>query len=132
MTSLSTSTPLYTDSSSLHPNLSLASLQLIAWIFFHPSAWRNYAASFEPPLPPDFCLIDLQPSHWRDLRMQRFLIQRYAIWPLWSGLLTLGFLSCLGLSGNIVIMALTFGVATDLACGALAGMSVGVITGGVS
>lgn len=132
MTSLSTSTNHYTDSPGLHPNLFLGSLQLVAWIFFHPSAWRNYAASFEPPLPPDFCLIDLQPSHWRDPRMRRFLIQRYAIWPVWTGLLSLGVLSCLGVSGNIILMALTFGVASDLACGALAGMSVGVITGGIS
>ena len=33
-----------TDAPELHPNLILGSLQLLFWLFFHPSAWRNHVA----------------------------------------------------------------------------------------
>lgn len=44
----------YTDAPDLHPNLLLASLQLLFWLFFHPTAWRNYITRLDPDLHPDF------------------------------------------------------------------------------
>ncbi len=43
----------------LHPNLVLSSLQLLAWVLFQPSAWRDYIARINLTLPPDCTLLDL-------------------------------------------------------------------------
>jgi len=88
----------YTDSPALHSNLFLGSLQLVAWTFFHPAAWHNYVARMDPALPPNFCLTDLQPAHWRSPLVRRLLVQRYAIWPLWMGVLIVILLGAMGLS----------------------------------
>lgn len=50
----------YTDAPELHPNLLLGSLQLMVWLFFHPSAWRNHVKRIDPDLRPDFCLAELE------------------------------------------------------------------------
>ncbi len=57
----------YTDSPDLHPNLILGGFQLLFWLFFHPSAWRNYVARIDPNLRPDFCLTELGREQWRNL-----------------------------------------------------------------
>src|SRR4028119_2333582 len=49
----------YTDSPEQHPNLILGSLQLLFWIFFRPSAWRNH--------------LKRNPALWK-LRIQAFLV----------------------------------------------------------
>jgi hypothetical protein len=49
----------YTDAPALHPNLLPASLQLLVWLFFHPSAWRNHIARIDPTLSPNFTLARL-------------------------------------------------------------------------
>ncbi len=121
----------YSDSPDLHSNLFLGSLQLVAWIFFHPAAWHNYAARLDPSLPPNFCLTDLQPAHWRSPLVRRLLIQRYVIWPLWTGVLIVGVLRTIGLSWQSIMLGLAFGLASDLASGALAGMAIGTMTGGI-
>jgi hypothetical protein len=40
----------YTDSPEQHPNLILGSLQLLFWLFFHPSALRNHFKQVDPAL----------------------------------------------------------------------------------
>ena len=35
----------FTDAPELHPNLILGSLQLLFWLFVHPSAWRSHVAA---------------------------------------------------------------------------------------
>ena len=49
--------PIYTDAPALRGNVVLATLQLMAWLFFHPSAWRNHVARVDPSLRPDFLQI---------------------------------------------------------------------------
>ena len=44
----------------LHPNLVLSSLQLLAWILFRPSAWRDYITRIDPTLQPDCTLLDIK------------------------------------------------------------------------
>ena len=75
----------YTHSPELHPNLILGSLQLLAWLFFHPSAWRNYIARIDPNLSPLFSLLDLDRNHWRNPDMRRILVLIYFALPLIEG-----------------------------------------------
>jgi hypothetical protein len=49
----------YTNAPEQHPNLMLGSLQLLFWLFFHPSAWQNHLKRIDPaitsrPPPPSF------------------------------------------------------------------------------
>ncbi len=78
----------YTDSSELHPNIILSSLQLLVWLFFNPSAWSNYVANTDPNLRSDFALAELSLAQWRNVRLRRLLVRGYIVWPLVAGLLT--------------------------------------------
>jgi hypothetical protein len=77
----------YTDAPELHPNVVLGSLQLFSWLFFHPSAWRNYVARIDATLRPDFCLAELDQEQWRAPALRRLLILMHIVWPLLAGLL---------------------------------------------
>jgi hypothetical protein len=65
----------YTDAPLPHPNLLLGSLQLSAWLYFRPTAWRNHLAHIDPTLQPIFCLAELRRAQWRNPALQRFLLQ---------------------------------------------------------
>ncbi|HET9222542.1 MAG TPA: hypothetical protein VFO07_08565, partial [Roseiflexaceae bacterium] len=49
----------------LHPSLVLSSFQLLAWILFRPSAWRDYIVRLDPSLQPDCTLLDIGSSRNR-------------------------------------------------------------------
>jgi len=68
-----TSRNAYTDAPEFHPNLILGGLQLLFWIFFHPSAWCSYVARIDPALRPDFALVELRRAHWRNPALRRLL-----------------------------------------------------------
>ncbi len=80
---------LYTNEPSLHPNLFLGSLQLLAWLFFRPTAWRAHLARIDPTLSPIFCLADLDRTQWRNPALRRFLLQCCLLVLLFSALHTL-------------------------------------------
>ena len=75
----------YTNAPELHPNLILGSLQLLFWLFFHPSAWRNHVARIDPTLHPDFALAELSPAQWRNPTLRRLLMMVYVVWPFLVG-----------------------------------------------
>ncbi|MFP4103125.1 MAG: ATP-binding protein, partial [Coleofasciculus sp.] len=62
----------YTDSPEQHPNLILGSLQLLFWIFFHPSAWQNHIARIEKSSYPGS----------DSTNRLRLLIQSYLVLPI--------------------------------------------------
>lgn len=99
----------YTDSPELHANLILGSLQLLVWLFFHPSAWRNHVKHIDPMLPPNFCLLELNRDQWRNPILHRLLIIGFIIWPLMGGLLSVLILWSLDKSGDNIIISLAFG-----------------------
>ncbi len=76
----------YTDSPPLHPNVLLGSAQLLAWLVFHPSAWRSHIARLDVSLCPDFCLAELRSHQWRARPFQRLFFQGFIICPLLSSL----------------------------------------------
>ena len=77
----------YTDAPTLHPNLVLGSLQLLGWLFFHPTAWRNHVARIDPTLRPDFALIELSRIQWRNPALRRLVLQSCVAWTVLLGLL---------------------------------------------
>ncbi|MBW4447112.1 MAG: hypothetical protein KME38_09625 [Spirirestis rafaelensis WJT71-NPBG6] len=58
----------YNDAAEQYPNLILGSLQLLFWLFFRPSAWRNHQKRVDPALEPNSFLIFLiRRGGWHNL-----------------------------------------------------------------
>ena len=74
MTSAPATRNAFTDAPELHPNLILGSLQLLFWLFVHPSAWRSHVARIDPALRPGFTLAELNRAHWCNPLLRRLLI----------------------------------------------------------
>lgn len=83
MTSQNVPPNAYTDSPELHPNLILGSLQLLFWIFFHPSALLNHVERIDLNLNSNSArrrhLQWDSPKLWR-----RFMLQSYLVVPLFT------------------------------------------------
>nr|HID14231.1 hypothetical protein [Anaerolineae bacterium] len=123
----------YTDAPTLHPNLILGALQLLFWLFFHPSAWHHYVTRIDPDLRPDFCLADLSRAQWRNPALRRLLVTAYVLYPLLVGLLIGSVLWVLPdqLVGRIEY-AMVKGVTRAIASGLVAGVTLGVASGMVA
>ena len=75
----------YTHAPKQHPNLILGSLQLLFWLFFRPSAWRNHLARIDSALAPDSR--GITGLRWRNPALWKLLLQGYLILPLLTYLL---------------------------------------------
>ena len=128
MTSPSVPSNAYTDEPELHSNLLLGSLQLLCWLLFHPSAWRNYAIRIDPALRSGFTLAELSRIQWRNPALRRLLIMGYLLWPLLVGLLVGLVLWLLHLPGENIGYGMAVGVGCSVAIGVVGG--VGVSTAG--
>ncbi len=134
-------TGIYTDAPPLHRNLLLGSLQLLFWLFFHPSAWRNEIARIEPNLSANFCLTELSKKQWGSWPFWKLLLMSYLTWPFFVATAVILILYFFNMPtenlvlGGIVGVALglvaSFAVSLvgSLAVGVAVGMAVGVITG---
>lgn len=120
----------YTDTPDQHSSLILGSLQLLFWIFFRPSAWRNYLVRIDPALHPNSQVWNR--LQWRNWALWRLLIQGYLLLPLLANLSLNLVLSGLGESGENLAFRVAVGVAVSLAFGLAFGMvvrmAVGVVT----
>ncbi|MEW5957813.1 MAG: ATP-binding protein [Chloroflexota bacterium] len=124
------SKPPYTDSPHLHPNPLLGSLQLLFWLFFHPSAWQNYVVRLDPGLPPNFTLISLNRRRWRNSALRRLLIQGYLILPLLPALVVGLILWQQGIPFDRTLFVPVFYIlAIDLAVSLMIGAVIGVAAG---
>ncbi|MEH2060798.1 MAG: AAA family ATPase [Nostoc sp.] len=78
----------YTNAPQQHPNLILGSLQLVFWLFFRPTAWRNHLERIDLNLESNSSLsILLRQGRWRNLALWRFFIQAYFILPILANFL---------------------------------------------
>ncbi len=71
----------------LHNNSLIASVQLLAWLLFHPSAWRDYISQIHPSLQPNFVLGDVPEAYRHDPKLRRLRYIAYIVLPLLVGLL---------------------------------------------
>jgi hypothetical protein len=65
----------------------LAPFQIIAWLVFHPSAWRGYIKSLDLGLAPDFALADLSVDYQRYSELRRLWRITFVLQPLLVGVL---------------------------------------------
>ena len=70
----------------LPPSPIFASLVIIGWLLFTPSAWRRYVASIDPNLSPNFALAHLTKQHW-----QQPTLWRRCVWLATTTLLEVSF-----------------------------------------
>jgi len=119
----------YTDAPELHSNLILGSLQLLFWLFFHPSAWCNHVARIDPTLRPDFCLAELSWAQWRNPALRRLLMTGYVIWPLLVGLVVGLVLWISSALGEGVTCHMMWGLARVMAFGLAFGVGFGTASG---
>ncbi|MBE8970140.1 ATP-binding protein, partial [Nostocales cyanobacterium LEGE 12452] len=102
----------YTDAPQQHPNLILGSLQLLFWLVFRPSAWRNHLKRIDPALDSDSSLIILlRQGRWRNLALWRLFIQGFFILPILANLLLGLVLWALGEPIANIAFRMAFGVA---------------------
>ncbi len=142
---------MYTNDPNLPRSLILGSFRLLFWLFFHPSAWRNYVDGLDLALPPDFCLAELGREHWLKIRFLRLLFLLTFAWVMVTGALlglgvwllqlpvqnallgiiigiSIGFIAAIAAS---VVGSVAVGTAVGLAVGLISGLSSGLYLGGV-
>ncbi|MDZ8236194.1 MAG: ATP-binding protein [Nostoc sp. ChiQUE01a] len=128
----------YTDAPQQHPNLILGSLQLLFWLFFRPSAWRNHLQRIDSNLESNSSLITLfRQGRWRNLALWWLLFQGYLILPILANLLLGLILWVLGEpivtilihAAASVVAGVTFSIAVSVGLGVSEGVAVGVAFG---
>jgi len=131
----------YTDSPPLGRNPLLSSARLLFWLFFHPSAWRNFIIRENPGLEPDFCLAQLGRQHWLKLRFLRLLALSGLAWMVLTAVLITLILRLLHVPGQMALSSVLVGVGVglvasaamavvgSLAVGTAVGLAVGVVVG---
>ncbi len=131
----------FTDTPPLSRSMIIGSLQLLFWLFFHPSAWRNHLHTLAPDLRPNFCLAELRWRHGRRFAFWRFLFMSQLAWPLVvGGAVALGLRGFNAAPQNIllgVIIGMAVGIVTSFAAsfagslvvGQAMGMAVGIVIG---
>jgi hypothetical protein len=67
----------------LPKNIVLASLLLMFWLIFKPSAWRRYIANIDSDLAAHFALANLKLQHWQNSALQKLLILGHGLWAIW-------------------------------------------------
>jgi hypothetical protein len=135
-------TKIYTHAPEQHSNLILGSLQLLFWMFFRPTAWRNHLERIDPILESDTSLIEILRSNHIILTksaLKKFIFQGFVFLPIFLTIvsrLIIGFILILfGIPPKEVIDFVAFGVilgvAGGMAFGVAGGMAFGM-AGGVT
>ncbi|AFZ03653.1 AAA family ATPase [Calothrix sp. PCC 6303] len=125
-------TKIYTHAPEQHPNLILGSLQLLFWMFFRPTAWRNHLKRIDPILDSNTSLIGI-------LRSNRNILKKAALWKfLFQGFVLLPVLLTIVTRLAVTLILIAFGMSPELvidfvtvcvAVGVAYGMVVGVVGG---
>lgn len=76
----------FTDSPNLHSNPVLGSLQLLLWIFFHPSAWLSYLSRLGLPADSSFFWLRLRNNQWKSRSQLKLLFLTSFILPVLASL----------------------------------------------
>ena len=105
----------------------VVSLQLLGWLFFRPSAWRDYVRQIDPALPPHFCLAQLTDAHWQHPLLRRLLVHGYVALPILSGLFVSGGLAASGQLTSLAITGLFFGLGAGLLLGTAVSVAAGLV-----
>ncbi|RKZ93050.1 MAG: ATP-binding protein [Candidatus Parabeggiatoa sp. nov. 1] len=131
----------------LPKNPVLASLTIVAWLMFKPSAWRRYIANIDADLSPDFALAHLNSHHWQQVALRKLLYLGHGLCAIWvSGIVVLClwlldapgeiliFVSCYALLFSIVggilgslTVSLAYGIMAGIVGGILLSLPIGMV-----
>jgi hypothetical protein len=132
---------MYYGTTYLHNNPFIATIQLLLWLLFRPSAWIAMVAHIDPALPADFALSKLRLEQWRHPTLLRLLGLIYVIGPvvigiivgLWLWLTNEDIITIV--RGIIYVVTLSFvggltsGITVSVAFSHVAGMISGLLVG---
>jgi hypothetical protein len=101
----------YTNSPLQQPNILLGSLQLLFWLVFRPTAWKNHIEHLDPSLDQNFSLWKLfHQQRWKKQQLSLFVFQVFIILPIFCSLVT-GLISLsLGVPCSRVVAGLIYGM----------------------
>lgn len=119
----------YTDSPPQRANLFPGAAQLLFWLFFHPSAYRNHINRITPGLRPDFALVELKPEQWRNPALMRLILQGYVLWPLAAAATAGGILGAMGMDSVNIVYSVLVGLSAGLTAGLAVGVAINVPAG---
>jgi len=131
MTSQNVPCNAYTNAPEQHPNLILGSLQLLWWMIFHPSAWRNHLTRIDPAL-------EIESKSKRSLRfansaLWKLLIQGFLVLPVLANSIVVALvLWVFGVPADKIASGVALGVALGVVLGVAFGLALGAIRGAVS
>jgi hypothetical protein len=131
---MSSPLPIFTDSPRQHPNLIIGALHLLAWMVFHPKAFRNYLTTLDSELEAGSSwLFFLKKGRWRRGKNIRFFLQSQIILPILSlviiggGNLLMGFPFSRVADGVALSVALS--IALSVALGSVLSVALGSVLG---
>jgi hypothetical protein len=130
MTRLNIPVLTYTNSPTQHPNLFIGSFQLLFWIVFRPTAWKNHIRYLDLSLEQNFSLWQLfTPQRRQKKQLWRFIFQVFILLLIFCSLVT-GVIS-LSLSTPLLLMTvgLVGGSVGGVAVGLVEGVAVGLVGG---
>jgi hypothetical protein len=75
-------TKIYTNPVQPHSNLVIGTIQIVFWLFFHPSAWSHFISTINPNLRSDFYLAELTKKDLKNPIFKKFCVQIYILLPI--------------------------------------------------
>ena len=121
----------YTDSPEQHPNLIFGSLQLLFWLFFHPSAWRNHLKRIDPALDTESD--GKTRLRWQNPVLWKLLIQAFLVSPVLANSIVVTFiLWLLGMPVEKIVSGVVLGVVWGVVWGVVSGVVSGMVRSMVS
>ncbi|MDY6991619.1 MAG: ATP-binding protein [Pseudomonadota bacterium] len=113
----------------LPTNPLLASMVIVFWLVFTPSAWRRYINQIDPELSPDFALTELKAHHWQQPLLQRLLLLGHGLWSLWVSIIVCCLLWFAYLPSEHIILASIYALLLSLVGGFLSSLFISVAFG---
>jgi hypothetical protein len=132
----------YTDSPLQHPNIFFGCLQLLFWLVFRPTAWKNHIQHLDPSLDQKFYLWQIfERQRWQHRLFWRFFVQVFVLLPTIASLVTgvVFFSFGVPLASSLVLMIIrsvigiiigvTIGMLFEVSLGVLVGVACGILLG---
>ena len=117
----------YTNAPDLRSNFFSGSIQLLAWLFFHPKAWHHQIQCIDLNLPPHFCLAELNTGHFTNPVLRRLLMRGFLFLPLVTFIFSIVILWLFDAVGNAFPLGIVFGLGFGLAIGIMVSVASGIV-----
>jgi hypothetical protein len=113
----------------LPKNIVLASLLIMFWLIFKPSAWRRYIANIDSDLEANFALANLKLQDWQNSTLQKILILGHGLWAIWITAIVAIVLMLLSTPSDKLILISCYTLLLVAAAGFLSSMLISVAFG---